>query len=127
MSTGMIEVVVTAVIPVVWIGGYFLVWDRKEARERTSRLDRQEVELILNGGYEPNPVAVAKGRPIRLLVTNVENNGRSWDYLDFPYLGTAYELPAGETVAIELPSLQPGQYAFFSGLGGSRGTLDVTV
>jgi plastocyanin domain-containing protein len=125
MSTGMIEVFVSVLIPVAWMGAYFWMGDRTEARERSANADPQQVKILLDRAYRPSRVAVKTGRPIRLLVTNILDEEPCWDYLDFPYVRAAFELPAGETVAVDLPSLDPGEYTFFSGLGGQRGTLEV--
>ena len=119
-----IVVSATAVIAVGWVAAYFWQSDRREAREeRTRPEDVQEVSVVVNGGYHPERVALRRGRPIRLHVKRTHDGESWWDDLDFPYARVLRELPEGETVTVDIGPLEPGEYAFFSGMGKMRGTL----
>lgn len=113
----------TIVAVVGWVGAYFWLADRREAREARARAGVQEASVLVNGGYHPARVVLKGGRPIRLRFTRTDDGESWWDDVEFPYARVLRELPEGETVTVDVGPLEPGEYAFFSARGRMRGTL----
>lgn len=127
MSTDWIVLYVTVLLALGWAALYFgrADWrDTREARARWER-DRQNVNVLLNGGYHPERIVLRRGRPIRLHITRTDEGESAWIDFEFPYAGIVRELPEGETVTIDVGPLESGEYALFADMGSMRGTLVV--
>lgn len=84
----------------------------------------REIEVVVERGYHPGRVAIAPGESVRLKFVRREAGGCSRE-LVVPALGIRRELPQGTEVAIDLPALAPGEYAFTCGMNMLRGSLVV--
>ena len=113
----------TIVVVVGWVGAYFWRADRREARDGRAGSGVQEADILVNGGYHPARVVLKSGSPIRLRFTRTKDGESWWDDVEFPYARVLRELPEGGTVTVNVGPLEPGEYAFFSGMGRMRGTL----
>lgn len=89
----------------------------------------QEIKVTAKQfSFAPNPIAVKKGVPVKLLVTatDVEHG------FSLPAFGINKNLPVGQEVAIEFIPDKAGSFPFFcsvfcgSGHGGMSGSLTVT-
>ncbi|MDP2958252.1 MAG: cupredoxin domain-containing protein [Longimicrobiales bacterium] len=123
MATDMTALYATVLVAVGWVGAYFWLTDRREAREGRVGAGVQEANILVNGGYHPARVVLKRGSPIRLRFTRTEDGESWWDDVEFPYARVLRELAEGETVTVDVGPLEPGEYAFFSGKGRMRGTL----
>lgn len=85
----------------------------------------QEVTVTVHGGYEPDPIAVEAGRPVRINFHRTETSGCSEEVVlgDF---GIRTFLPAHEVTPVEFTPRAPGRYSYTCGMGMLRGTLLVT-
>lgn len=83
-----------------------------------------ETLVRVSGGYLPDVVYATAGRPIRIAFLREETAACSERVL-FPAFGKSTMLPAGQTVAIELPARPPGTYEFTCAMGILRGRLVV--
>lgn len=84
----------------------------------------RELRVRVRGGYEPETVRAEAGRPVRIVFRR-EESAASSEQVVFPALGKSATLPPGETVAVDLPPQEPGEYEFTSGMGMLRGRLIV--
>lgn len=123
----MMLVYASAVIVVGWAAAYFGVSAWREMREERARREREreEVNVVLNGGYHPDRIVVHRGRPIRLNIARTNDGVSGWIDFEFPYAHIAWDLPEDETVAVDIGPLEPGDYALFAHDGTMRGTLAV--
>lgn len=78
--------------------------------------------IVVDGGYSPNSVRVAAGRPVRLVFDRRDDSGCTEEVV-FPDFGIRRYLPTGQRTTIELPPAAPGRYGFTCGMSMLRGTL----
>jgi plastocyanin domain-containing protein len=84
----------------------------------------REIEIVVERGYHPGRVTVAEGEAVRLKFLRREAGGCSRE-LVIPALGLRRELPQGQEVAIDLPAMAAGEYAFTCGMNMLRGSVVV--
>lgn len=82
----------------------------------------REVRVEVDRGYHPQRVEVAAGERVRLVFVR-RDYGPCTREVVFPALGLRRALPTGEAVALDLPPLAAGEYAFHCGMNMVRGTL----
>lgn len=85
---------------------------------------RQQVDLIVEGGYRPDRIVLRAGLPARINVLRADRSPCS-ERIVFGDLGVSRHLPTGRVVPIDLPALQAGTYAFACGMKMLRGELRV--
>lgn len=93
------------------------------ARADRSR-DVREIEITVQGGYEPDRIEVVEGQTVQLKFIRKESSGCSREIV-FPALGIRKELPQNEPVVIPLPPLKPGEYGFECGMKMLKGKIVV--
>jgi plastocyanin domain-containing protein len=120
------EIVVTAG-GVALIG--FILWfffgPRKATAARVGGAGRQEVDIVVKGGYSPDRIEVRQGQPVRLNFLRRETNPCT-EQVIFGDFGIIRELPLGESVPVEFTPDEPGEYVFHCGMNMVRGRLIVT-
>ncbi len=84
----------------------------------------RDIEIVVQGGYKPNRIEVRAGERVRLKFLRQEHGACSREVV-FPALGIRRELPAFQTVIVELPALAAGEYEITCGMNMIRGTLVV--
>lgn len=106
----------------------FIVWffwlHRAKGTAAVATDGRQEVLIIVKGGYTPDTIVVEAGRPVRLNFRREETASCS-EMVLFPDFGKSAKLPTGETVAVEFTPETPGEYEFACQMGMLRGKLIV--
>ncbi len=118
-------VVSGGVAAIVWVNWYFFVAGRTPAHAATGGAGgRQEVTVVVQGGYSPAHVRVKAGAPVRLVFDRQETSGCSEEVV-IPDFGIRRFLPAHEKTAVELTPERPGSYEFTCGMGMLRGRITV--
>lgn len=84
----------------------------------------QEAMVLVKGGYTPDVIIVARGKPVRLSFRREETAACS-EMVIFGDFGKSARLPEGETVPIEFLPEKPGEYEFTCQMGMLRGKLIV--
>lgn len=84
----------------------------------------REIEIIVDGGYQPNKIVVREGERIRLKFVRKDPSPCAKEVV-FAALGIRRELPLNQPVIIDLPALQPGETEFRCGMNMLKGTLVV--
>jgi plastocyanin domain-containing protein len=119
------EIVVTAG-GVALIG--FILWfffgPRTVTAARVGGAGRQEVDIVVKGGYSPDRIEVRQGQPVRLNFLRRETNPCT-EQVIFGDFGIIRELPLGESVPVEFTPDEPGEYEFHCGMNMVRGRLIV--
>jgi plastocyanin domain-containing protein len=82
------------------------------------------LEILVHGGYHPNRVVVRAGEKVRLEFVRHETSSCSREVV-FPALDLRRELPAHQSVFVDLPALAVGEYEFRCGMNMIRGTIVV--
>lgn len=84
----------------------------------------QEAMILVKGGYTPDVIVVARGKPVRLNFRR-EKTGSCSEMVVFGDFGKSAKLPTGEVVPIEFLPDKPGEYAFGCQMGMLHGKLIV--
>ena len=84
----------------------------------------QKVDTIVKGGYSPGVIEVERGRPVQLHFYRDEENSCSEELL-MPNFNIRRDLPAFQTMLVELLPQQAGTFVFACGMGVLRGSLVV--
>lgn len=86
----------------------------------------REIEVVVEGAYKPQRIEIAEGEHVRLRFVR-KDYGPCTREVVFPKLNIRRELPTGQPVTIDLPTLAPGEYAFKCGMNMIKGLLVVTA
>ena len=124
MSADEILVLLGGTAAVVWINWYFFFAGRAAVAAGSTGAGRQEVTVVVQGGYEPAAIRVVAGRPVKLVFDRREISGCSEEVV-IPEFGIRRFLPAGEKTTVEITPDEPGTYEFTCGMGMLRGRLIV--
>lgn len=85
---------------------------------------RQEVDVVVKGGYSPDRIEVRQGQPVRLNFLRKETNPCT-EQVIFGDFGIARDLPVDQTVSVDFTPEKPGEYIFHCGMNMVRGRLVV--
>jgi plastocyanin domain-containing protein len=86
----------------------------------------REVEIVVDGGYQPAKVTVKAGERVRLKFVRKEYTGCTRE-LVIPALELRRELPPNKPVLVDLPAFSPGEYEFRCGMNMVRGAITVVA
>jgi plastocyanin domain-containing protein len=86
----------------------------------------REVEVVVEGGYQPAKITVKAGERVRLKFVRKEYTGCTRE-LVIPALELRRELPPNKPVLVDLPALTPGEYEFRCGMNMVRGAITVVA
>lgn len=119
------EITVAATAALASLGtALFFFGPRCAAPAQLAPDGRQEIELLVEGGYRPDRVVLKAGQPARLTVLRTDHSACSED-LVLGDLGVTRRLPTGRPVVIDLPALPPGEHEFTCGMRMMRGRIRV--
>jgi len=121
-----VEVVVTLAGLALIVGIAWFFWGPRAAGTRAAVTSGgfQEAMILVKGGYTPDVIVVAHGRPVRLNFRREETAACS-EMVIFDAFGKSAHLPEGETVPVEFMPQTPGEYEFSCQMGMLRGKLIV--
>jgi plastocyanin domain-containing protein len=106
---------------IVW---FFWLVKAKGVRAALTTHGYQEQMVLVKGGYTPDVIVVARGKPVRLSFVRQESAACS-EMVLLPAFGKSAQLPEGETVPVEFLPQEPGEYEFACQMGMFRGKLIV--
>ncbi len=110
---------------IAWVNWYFFVAGRTPAHAATGgAVGRQEVTVVVQGGFSPAHVRVKAGAPVRLVFDRRETSGCSEEVV-IPDFGIRRFLPAHDQTPVEFTPERPGSYEFTCGMGMLRGRITV--
>lgn len=104
--------------------GFFFFGPRKRTAATQGADGRQQVDLIVDGGYRPDRIRLRVGQPVRINVLRTDRSPCS-EQIVFGDFGISRKLPTGKIVSIDLPALSAGAYTFACGMNMLRGELQV--
>jgi len=102
---------------------WFLLSKPKSQKATTDR-GIQEINIAVDGGYEPSRVVVNAGEPVRLNFYRKDPSS-CLEEVRFPDFHIAQELPLNKVTPIEFTPDKPGKYEFTCGMNMFRGALEV--
>jgi plastocyanin domain-containing protein len=86
---------------------------------------RQEIMILVKGGYTPDVIELRARTPARLVFRREESSSCT-EMVVFPDFDRAAQLPEGRTVPVDLDPAEPGEYQFACQTGMVRGRLVVS-
>ena len=124
MTPDQIIVTVGGVAAAVGVAWFF--WFKRSSGVRATTVSDgyQEVMILVKGGYTPDTIRVAAGRPVRLLFRREETAACSEQVVLADY-GKSAPLPTGTVVPIEFMPGDPGEHEFTCQMGMLRGRIIV--
>ena len=81
--------------------------------------------VVVKGGYSPSTVEVKAGQPVHLVFDRQEEGDCS-SHVVFKQLDVDKALPAYQKTALDLGTLEPGDYPFACGMDMLHGVLRVS-
>ncbi len=120
------QIVVTILGLAAAAGVAWFFWFKRSAGVRASIVSDgyQEQMILVKGGYTPDTIRVAAGRPVRLLFRREETAACSEQVILADY-GRSAALPTGEVVPVEFQAGEPGEHEFTCQMGMLRGRIVV--
>jgi plastocyanin domain-containing protein len=106
-----------------WVNWYFFLAERPGAVANVTGAT-QEIEVRVQGGYEPGVVHLKRGVPARLVFDRQETASCS-EELVLPAFGIRKFLPAYQKTAIELTPKEKGTFDITCGMSMLHGKLIV--
>ncbi|MBI3653971.1 MAG: cupredoxin domain-containing protein [Acidobacteria bacterium] len=123
MDTTKILVIVGGVMLIAAVLWFFFGKRRRAAAAITEQ-GIQEVNVTVKGGYSPDVLVVAEGKPVRVNFYRDETSTCS-EQVIFGDFGIARHLPAFKTTAVEFTPNKSGEFIFTCGMNMLRGKLIV--
>lgn len=111
-----------ALATIAWVIWYFFLAGQRAVVAGAATSGRQEVTIVVRGGYDPATVRVKAGAPVRLVFDRQETSGCSEEIV-FPDFGVRKYLPAHEQTVLDITPPQAGTYEFTCGMSMLRGKL----
>src|SRR5690348_1009651 len=112
--------IAAGVAAIAWVNWYFFLAERTSVTANAGASGRQEVTVVVRGGYEPSTIRVKAGRPVRLAFDRQETASCSEEIV-FPDFNVRKFLPAHQRTIIELTPPKAGTYEFMCGMSMLHG------
>ena len=107
---------------------WFIVWwffgkrGNSETEAIMSESNKQEVEVVVNGGYTPNTIVLKQGVPASIVFDRKDPSG-CFSHVMFPDFGINEELPVNEKLAVDIDTSKPGEYQYACGMNMFHGKV----
>jgi Cu+-exporting ATPase len=116
-------------IAAVGIGGALLIvlyvfffGKRRPAAAASGRAGKQEITIVVSGGYSPDLIVAKRGVPLRLVFDRRESSPCS-DEIVLPDFGVRRALPPFAKTAIEIVPETTGEFEFTCGMNMLHGKI----
>ncbi|MDY7019927.1 MAG: cupredoxin domain-containing protein [Cyanobacteriota bacterium] len=116
--------VTTAGLGLIGLEIWWFMFSRPKAKKATTNQDIQELQILVDGGYEPNRITVNSGQQVRLKFHR-KDPSHCLEKVLFPDFNISKDLPLDQTTTVEFTPEKPGEYTFSCGMNMVRGTLEV--
>lgn len=84
--------------------------------------NKQEIEVVVNGGYTPNTVALKQGIPASIIF-NRKDPSSCFSHVVFPDFGINEELPVDKEHVVAIDTSKPGEYKYACGMNMLHGRV----
>ena len=118
-------VIAAGAAAVAWVNWYFFLAERSLANAAVAAVSgagRQEIAIVVRGGYSPSTIRAAAGQPVRLVFDRQENSSCSEEVV-FPDFGVRRFLPEHQKTTVEITPPSAGTYEFTCGMGMLHGRV----
>ena len=103
---------------------WWFFWAQRNEAVATRRAGVQEVDIVVQGGYDPSTIRAQAGQPLRLVFDRRETSGCSEEVV-FSDFNIRRFLPANEKTVVEIKPERAGTYEFTCGMSMLRGRVVV--
>lgn len=101
---------------------FFGKHDQAETAATVTANGQQSVDVLVEGGYQPETVVLKQGVPAVLNFTR-RDASMCLEQVVFPDFGVDQHLPQNETVQIEIDTSKAGEYTFACGMNMFHGKV----
>lgn len=117
-----ILVIISAALLIGLIVWWFFGKRKSSETEAIMSGSKQQVDVVVNGGYTPNTVVLKQGVPAELVFDRKDPSG-CFSHVVFPDFGINEELPVGEQHTISIDTSKPGEYKYACGMNMFHGKV----
>jgi plastocyanin domain-containing protein len=103
---------------------WWFLFSQPTTQKAESNQGIQELNITVDGGYEPALIVVKSGQLVRLNFLRKDPNSCLEKVL-FPDFQIAQDLPLNQAIKIEFTPKVPGKYSFTCGMNMFRGEIEV--
>lgn len=105
----------------------FIVWwffgNRQSSEVKSTVVDdKQEVEVVVDGGYTPNTVVLSQGVPASIVFNRKDPSG-CFNEVMFPDFGIHETLPVNQPHAVEIDTSKAGEFRYACGMNMFHGKV----
>lgn len=122
LSTKM--VVTVSGLALIGLELWWFLLSKPKAKKATLNEETQELEILVDGGYQPNRITVQSGKKVRLNFIR-KDPSHCLDKVLFSDFNIAQDLPLNQTTTIEFIPEESGEYTFSCGMNMVRGVVEV--
>ena len=115
-------VLIGAVLFIGFILWWFFGKRKTSETEAIMSENKQEVGVVVNGGYTPNTVVLKQCVPASIVFDRKDPSG-CFSHVTFPDFGINEELPVGEQHSIDIDTSKPGEYQYACGMNMFHGKV----
>ena len=103
---------------------WWFLLSKPKSQQAKSQHGIQEIDITVDGGYEPSRIVVQFGQPVRL---NFRRKDKSscLERVLIPDFHIATDLPLNEVTSVEFTPDKAGDYLFTCGMNMFRGVIEV--
>ncbi|MBF2002111.1 MAG: cupredoxin domain-containing protein [Synechococcales cyanobacterium M58_A2018_015] len=112
------------VIALIGLELWWFLGSQPQSQQARSQQGIQELDIIVDGGYEPSRIVVQAGQPVRLYFLRRDPSSCLEQVL-IPDFQIAEALPLNQRTAVEFTPKRPGNYPFTCGMNMFRGVIQV--
>jgi plastocyanin domain-containing protein len=116
--------VTSAGLALIGLEIWWFVLSKPKSQKAEAHDGIQEVNITVDGGYEPSRVVVNALQPVRLNFLRRDPSS-CLEQVVFPDFHIARELDLNQVTTVEFTPEKPGQYTFACGMNMFRGVLEV--
>lgn len=117
-----ILVIIGATLLIGLIVWWFFGKHRTSESEAIMSNNKQEIEVIVNGGYTPNTVVLKQGVPASIVFDRKDPSG-CFSHVVFPDFGINEELPVNKQHPVVIDTSKPGEYKYACGMNMFHGRV----
>lgn len=117
-------VIIGGIAAIIWINRYFFLAQRPSASATIGSQGIQEIDIAVEGGYQPAVVHVRNNRPVRLVFERRERSSCSEEVV-IPEFGIRRFLPPFQNTTIDLLPTKASTFPFTCGMSMLRGQIIV--
>ncbi|MGC9505154.1 cupredoxin domain-containing protein [Baaleninema sp.] len=103
---------------------WWFLGSKTQAQQATENAEIQEIEITVDGGYNPDRIVVEAGKTVRLNFYRKDPSS-CVEQVILPDFKRSIDLKINDTTPVEFTPKEPGIYSFHCGMNMVRGEIEV--